>query len=193
MCISDLTGAANGFVGEPGDEISSVRPCNGGGDAQKLSLPQLFEVDAVDAVLGVARVRGVLGVAGANGPAGRERTDVIEQSLDVDVLAADALGGVERTLSSGTGIVRSDIDVRDRFANSLPSSPKLTFRLSSPRKRYYDSLSSLNVYMFLSLRCLTISLGTAYLFTPIVDPRPAEISNGSSDSTSGSSTSSFST
>jgi hypothetical protein len=143
-------------------------------------------------VFGIVRVRGVLGVAGAGAPIGRERTDVIEQSLEIDILAADALGGVERTLSSGAGIVRSDIDVRDRFANGLPSSPKLAFRLSSPRKRCHDSLSSLNVCMFLSLRYLTMSLGTAYLFTPMADPRPAEISNGSSDSTSGSSTSSFS-
>jgi hypothetical protein len=187
-----LTGTADGAVGERGDETPLVRSCKSGGDAQKLSLPQLLEVDAVDTVLGVAGVRGVRGVAGTSAPVGRERTDVIEQSLEVDILAADALGGVERTLLSGTGVVRSDIDVLDRFADGLPSSPTLAFRLSSPRKRCHDSLSGLNVWMFLSLRCLTMSLGTAYLFTPTADPRPAEISNGSSDSTSGSSTSSFS-
>jgi hypothetical protein len=142
-------------------------------------------------VLGVIRVVRVRGVAGAGAPVRRERIDVIKQSLEIDTLAADILDGVERTLSSGAGIVRSDVDILDRFVNSLPSSPKLAFRLLSPRKRYYDLLSGLNVYIFLSLRCLTMSLGIAYLFTPIVDPRSAEISNGSSDSTSGSSTSSF--
>jgi hypothetical protein len=124
---------------------------------------------------------------------GRERTDVIEQSLEDDALATDGLGGVLLASPLGAAIIiTSDIDVLDRFAGGLPSPPAPAFRLSSPRKRCHDSLSGLNVCMFLSLRCLTISLGTAYLLTPMADPRPAEISNGSSDSTSGSSTSSFS-
>lgn len=141
-------------------------------------------------MLGIARVLGVRGVVRSNGTTGRERTDVIKQSLDVDILERDTLGGVLPV--SSPGIIKSDIDVLDRFATSLCSSSEFSFLLSSPKKRYYDSLNGLNVCMFLSLRYLTISLGTAYLFTPIADPRLAEISNGSSDSTLGSSTSSFS-
>ena len=115
---------------------------------------------------------------------------MIEQSLDVDILERDTLDGVPP--ASSPDIIRSDIDVLDRFAAGLCSSSAFSFLLSSPKKRCHDSLNGLNVCMFLSLRCLTMSLGTAYLFTPMADPRPAEISNGSSDSTSGSSTSSFS-
>jgi hypothetical protein len=117
---------------------------------------------------------------------------VIEQSLEDDALATNGLDSVLLTSPLGASITTSDIDVLDRFASSLPSPSALAFRLSSPRKRCYDSLNSLNVCMFLSLRCLTISLGIAYLLTPMADPRLAEISNRSSDSISGSSTSSFS-
>ena len=67
--------------------------------------------------------------------------------------------------ASSPGIIRSDIDVLDRFAAGLCSSSAFSFLLSSPKKRCHDSLNGLNVCMFLSLRCLTMSLGTAYLFT----------------------------
>jgi hypothetical protein len=121
-----------------------------------------------------------------------ERTDVIKQSLEDDALAADGLNGTLFTSPLGASIITSDIDVLDRFASSLPSPLVLAFRLSSPRKRCYDLLSGLNVCTFLSLRCLTMSLGTAYLLTPMADSHLVEISNRSSDSTSGSSMSLFS-
>jgi hypothetical protein len=101
---------------------SSIHLCNSGGEAQKLSLPQLLDVDvvdAVDALLGVAGtlgVFGVLGVAGIIGPAGRERTDMIEQSLDVDILAKDTLDDVERASSCGAGVIKSD---NERFAGRV--------------------------------------------------------------------------
>lgn len=117
---------------------------------------------------------------------------MIEQSLDVDILERDALDGVPPAYSFNPDSIRSDIDVLDRFAAGLCPCPALSFLLSGPKKRCHDSLNGLSVCMSLSLRCLTTSLGTAYLFTPMADPRPAEISSGSSDSTSGSSTSSFS-
>jgi hypothetical protein len=196
---ANLADTAGGLVGErSGDNASMRRPCGSGGDTQKLSLPQLLEVDAVDAVADVAGVRGglgvlgVLGVAGTNGFVGRERTDVIEQSLDVEMLATEAPREVEPTSPLGGGIVISDNDDLDRFAGGVCPSSAHALRLSSPKKLCHDSLSGLNVWMFLSLRCLTMSLGTAYLFTPMADPRPAEVFNGSSNSTSGSSTSLFS-
>jgi hypothetical protein len=170
-----LAGIAGELVSDRSDggpSIPSIRPWNSGGDAQKLSLTQLRGLGAVDAVPSVTGIRGVLGVAGANTPAGRKRTDVIEQQLEMDILAADALDGIERTLLSGAGVVRSDIDVLNRLSSSSPpSSPALAFQHSSLKKWCRESLNGLNFWMFLSVRGLAMSLGTAYLFTPIADPR----------------------
>jgi hypothetical protein len=107
---ANLADAAGGLVGECGDGSPSIRPRDSGGEAQKLSLPQLLVVDVVDAVFGVAGtlgVFGVLGVAGIIGLAGRERTDVIEQSLDVDILATNALDDVGRAWRTPRKLSRS--------------------------------------------------------------------------------------
>lgn len=52
---------------------------------------------------------------------------MIKQLLEVDILAADALGGVKQTLLLGASIIRSNINVFNCFANSLPSSLKFAF------------------------------------------------------------------
>lgn len=134
----------------------------------------------------------VLGLARAGGLIWREHNDVIKQSFDVNILAVDALHNSGPTSSLGAVVITSDNDVLDRFAGSVCPSSGPALPLYSPKQRCHDSLSGLNVYMFFSLRCLTVSLGTAHLLTPMAEPRLADISNRSSDSTSGSFTSSFS-
>jgi hypothetical protein len=78
---ADLADAVGRVVGECGDDSPPIRVYKNGGDVQTPSLPQIHDDDAVDAVVRIA---------GIAGPAGNERTNVIEQSLDVDILASNA-------------------------------------------------------------------------------------------------------